>query len=119
MTYTGKRAECEQYENWFNEKCQNIHNHIGAKMNDNVWFCSNCQKFNKLDSEPEFGGQLFKGCVENITCTVRGETDNLIRKINTLHGNLEFTMERTDKNGNLAFCDININVYSCNQINCE
>ena len=38
---------------------------------------------------------------------------------NTLHRKLKFTMEKPDKNGNLAFLEMNINVNSWKEINCE
>ena len=98
-TSGGKRAECEQCENWFNEKCQNIDNHIGAKMNDKVWFCSDCQKFNKLDSEPETRIQLSERYVDETRFTVIGEWENLLGNVNTFHRNLEITIKGTYENG--------------------
>ena len=49
-------------------------------MKDMVWYCSNCQKINKLDSEPETERQLFERYVDDIICTVSGEPDILLRK---------------------------------------
>ena len=57
--------------------------------------------------------------VDDIICTVNGEPDTLLRKVNTLHRKLEFTLEKSDENVNLAFLDMNINVNSCKEINCE
>ena len=50
---------------------------------------------------------------------VNGEPDTLLRKVNTLHRKLLFTMEKPDESGNLAFLDMNIKVNSCKEINCE
>ena len=50
---------------------------------------------------------------------VNGEPDTLLRKVNTLHRKLEFTMEKPDKNDNIAFLDMDMKVKSCKEINCE
>ena len=72
-------------------------------MKDMVWYFSNCQKVNKLDSEPETEKKLFERYVEEIICTVSGEPETLLGKVNTLYRKLEFTMKKPDENGNLAF----------------
>ena len=87
-------------------------------MKDMVWYCSNCQKVNKLDSEPETERQLLLRYVDDIICTVNVEPDTLFRKVNSLHRNLYFTMEKLDENDNLAFLDMNINANSCKEIDC-
>ena len=85
VTYRGKWVECEKCENWFHAKCQNIDDKIYAKMKDMVWYCSNCQRINKLDSEPETERQLLLRYVDDIICMVIGEPDTLLRNVNTLH----------------------------------
>ena len=79
-------------------------------MKDIEWYCSNCQKINKLDSELEKERHLFGSNSDNIFCTVNGEPETLHRRVNNLHIKLEFTMEIPDENDNLAFLDMNINV---------
>ena len=111
VTYRGKGVECEKCENWFHAKCQNFDDKLDAKMKDMVWYCSNCQKINKLDCEPETEGQLLLRYVDHIICTVNGEPDTLLREVYNLQRKLEFTMENPDENGNLAFFDVNINQY--------
>ena len=88
-------------------------------MKEMVWYCSNCQKINKLESEPKTERQLFERYVDDIICTVNVEPDTWLRKVNTLHRKLEFTMEKPDENGNFAFLDMNNKVNSCKEINCE
>ena len=81
--------------------------------------CSNCQKINNLDSEPETERQLLLRYFDDIICTVNGKPDTLLRKVNTLHRKLEFTIEKPNENGNLAFLDMNININGCRKINYE
>ena len=88
-------------------------------MKKKLLYCSNCQKINKLDSELETEGKLVLRYVDNIICTVNGEPDTLLRKVNTLCRKLELAMEEPDENGNLDFLDMNINVNSRKEINCE
>ena len=71
------------------------------------------------DCEPETERQLLLRYFDDIICTVNGEPDTLLRKVNTLHRKLEFTMEKPNENGNLAFLDMNININDCKEINYE
>ena len=47
-------------------KCQNIVDQFYAKMKNMVWYCSNCQKINKLDSEPETERKFFESYIDDI-----------------------------------------------------
>ena len=76
---------CEKSENWLHAKCHNFEYKLYAKMKDMMWYCSNCQEIYKLDSEPETERQLFLTIVVNTKCTVNGEPETLLRKVNTLH----------------------------------
>ena len=119
-THRGKRVKCDKCENWFYAKCQNIDDQPCAKMKDLVWYCSNnYQKINKLDSEPETERLSFLRYVDDIICTINCEPDSFLRKVNTLHMKLEFTMEKPNENVNLDFLDMNTNVNSCRESNCE
>ena len=93
----------EKCENWFYAKCQNIDDKLHAKKKDMLWFSSNCQKTNILDSEPETERQLLLRYVDDIICTENVEPDTLLRKVNTLHRKLKFTIKKPDENVNLAF----------------
>ena len=86
-------------------------------MKDMVWYCSNCQKINKLDIEPKTKRQPLLRYVDDKICTVNREPDTLLRKVNMLHRKMECTMEKPYENGNLAFLEMNINVKSCKEIN--
>ena len=107
--------ECEKCENWFHARILMIN--FKYKMKDMAWYCSNCQRINKLDSEPKTERKLLLNYVDDIICTVNGEPDTLLRKINILREKLEFTMEKPDENCNLAFLGMNIMVNSCEEIN--
>ena len=49
-------------ENWFYAKCQNSNDQLCANMMAMVWYCSNCQKIDKLDSEPKTETIIRKIC---------------------------------------------------------
>ena len=70
-----------------------------------VWYCFICQKIHKIDNESETERKLFPRYIDFIMSTLSGEPDGLIKIVNN-----------RDKNGNLAFLDININVNSSKQL---
>ena len=84
-----------------------------------VCYCFNIQKINKPDSKTETERQLFKRFVDVVISSVSGESENLLRKINTRRRKLESNKERTDENGNLDFLEMNVKVTSSKEINCE
>ena len=49
------------------------------------------------------GEKLFKMCVGDIICTVRGDSDNYLKPANSLHKNLQFTLEKLNIEGDSAF----------------
>ena len=63
--------------------------------------------------------KLFKRYVDDIICTVRGDRDEYLKFANSLHNNLQLTLEKVNMDGDLAFLDINVNVSSNNNINCH
>ena len=63
--------------------------------------------------------KLFKRYVDDIICTVRGDPDEYLKFANSLHNNLQFTLEKVNMDGGLAFLDINVNVSSKNNITCH
>ena len=54
-----------------------------------------------------------------LICTVRVDPDEHLKFANSLHKNLQFTLEKVDMEGNLAFLDINVIVSSKSIINCH
>ena len=84
-----------------------------------VWYCSNCQMVDKLNSEPETEGQLFSRYVEGIICRVNGEPDTFLKKVITIYRKSKFTIEKLDENWNLSVLDMNINVNRCKEVNFE
>ena len=88
-------------------------------MKNMMWYCSNCQKVNKLDSEPGNERQFFQRYETQTICTLSDELYRLLKKVNTLHTKFEFTTETPDKNGNIAFLDMIINVKTSKQKNGE
>ena len=54
-----------------------------------------------------------------IVRTVRGEPSCLLDAANSLHPNLQFTLEKTNSEGNLPFLDLNINVSQGRRVTCS
>ena len=63
--------------------------------------------------------KLFKTYVDDIICTVRGDPEEYLKFENSLQNNLQFTLEKVNMEGNLAFLDINVNVSSKIKITCH
>ena len=63
--------------------------------------------------------KLLKSYVDDIMCTVRGDPDEYLKFANSIHKNLQFTLEKVNMDGDLAFPDINVNVSSKNNITCH
>ena len=114
VTYRGKGVECESCKNWFHARCQKISNEEYANMQDVVWICTYCSNQQTVGHYNEM--KLFKRYVDDIICTVRGDPDEYLKFANSLHNNLQFTLEKVNMDGGLAFLDINVNVSSKNNI---
>ena len=74
-------------------------------MQDVVWifnYCSNQQTVGRYEEM-----KLFENYVDDIICTVRGDPDEYLKFANSLHNNLQFTSEKVNMEGDLAFLDIN------------
>ena len=48
--------------------------------------------------------------MEDIICMVRGDPDEYLNIVNSLHNNLQFKLEKVNMEGDFAFLDINLNV---------
>ena len=64
------------------------------------------------------GDKVFLRYVDDMVRTVKGDPWVVLEAANKLHPNLQFTIEELDKNGNLAFLDLNINVDSGKKVTC-
>ena len=63
--------------------------------------------------------KLFKRCVDDIICTVRGDPDEYLKFANSLHNNLQLILEKVSMEEDSAFLDNNINVSSKSNITCH
>ena len=79
-------------------------------MQDVVGICSYCSNQQRVGPYEEM--KLFKKQVDGIICTVRGDPDEYLIFANSLHNNMQFTLEKVNMEGDLAFLDINLNVSS-------
>ena len=117
VTFRGRGVECESCKNWFQPRCQKILKEEYANMQDVVWICTYCNNQQIVGRHEEM--KLFKRYVDDIICTVRGDPDEYLKFANSLHNNLQFTLEKVNIEENLAFLDINVNVSSKSNITCH
>ena len=79
-------------------------------MQDVVWICTYCSNQPTVGHNKEM--KLFKRYVDDIICTVRGDPDEYLKFANSLQNNLQFTLEKVNMDGDLAFLDFNVIVSS-------
>ena len=63
--------------------------------------------------------KLFKMNVDDIICTVQGDTRRVLQICKFITKNLQFSLEKVNMKKYLAFLDINVNVSSKNNITCH
>ena len=86
-------------------------------MGNVVWVCSLCK--NKTDWDTGNKRKLFERYVDDIICTVKDDPDKLLNRVDKLHNNLEFTIERLNDNRELAFLDMTVHVDINRKITCK
>ena len=57
--------------------------------------------------------------MHDIVCTVKGKPLDYLEYANSLHKNLQFTLETPNGNGNLAFLNLNIKLNEARKISCH
>ena len=60
------------------------------------------------ESRTENVVKVFLRYVDEILRTFKGDLGVVLEAVNKLHSNLQFTIEKLDRNGNLAFFDLNV-----------
>ena len=63
--------------------------------------------------------KLIKRYVDDTVCTINGNPLGYLEYANSLHKNLQFTLETPNGSGDLAFLDLNINVNEDRKISCR
>ena len=61
-------------------------------MQDVVCICTYCSNQQTVGCNEEL--KLFKMYVDHIICTVRGDPDEFLKFANSLHNNLQLTLEK-------------------------
>ena len=118
VTYRSKVVECESCRNWYHLNCGKISDDVYASITEIVWYCEGCcraKNKEKVISQVK----LFLRYVDDIVRTVRGEPSCLLDAANSLHPNLQFTLEKTYSEGNLPFLVLNINVSQGRRVTCS
>ena len=116
VTFRGKRVECASCKNWFQAKCQGITDTEYQTMREIVWICSYCTEKGRKEDTLEL--KLFKRYVDDIECTVKGNPLIYLEYANSLHKNLQFTLETPKGSGSLALLDLYINLNEDIKMNC-
>ena len=62
--------------------------------------------------------KLFLRYFDDIVRTVKGDPEKVLLAANLLQPNLQFTIETTNTNGNLAFLDLQISIDKSRKISC-
>ena len=117
VTFRGKGVECKSCKNWFNAKCQSITDTEHQTMQEFVWIGSYCTEKGRKEDTLEL--KLFKRYVDDIVCTVKGSPLDYLEYANSLHKNLQFTLESPNGSGDLALLDLNINQNEDRKISCH
>ena len=86
-------------------------------MQEIVWICSYCAEKGRKQDTLEL--KLFKRYMDDIVCTVKGNPLDYLEYANSLHKNLQFTLETPNGSGDLAFLDLNINLNEDRKISCQ
>ena len=85
-------------------------------MQEIVWIFSYCAETVTREDTQEL--KLFKRYVDDIVCTVKGNTLDYFEYANFLNKNLIFTLETPNGSGDLAFLNLNINVNKYRKNSC-
>ena len=86
-------------------------------MQEIVLICSYCVE--KGTKEDTLESKLFKRYVDDIVCTDKENPLDYLEHANSLHKNLQFTLETPNCIGDLAFLCLNINVNKDRKIRCH
>ena len=86
-------------------------------MQDIVWICSYCAEKGTKEDTQEL--KLIKRYEDDTVCTINGNPLDYLEYANSLHKNLQFTLETPNGSGDLAFLDLNINVNEDRRISCR
>ena len=103
-------------QKWFYAKCQDITDRSYKTMQDIVWICSYCAEKGTKEDTQEL--KVFKRYVDGIVCTVKGNPLDYLEYANSLHKNLQFTLQTPNGGGELAFLDLNVNMSEDRKISC-
>ena len=109
VTYRSKGVECESCRNWYHLKCGKISDGVYSSITEIIQYCEICCRAkNKEKDTPQV--KLSLRYVDDIVRTVREKPSCLLDAANSLHPNLQFTLERINSDGILPFLDLQINV---------
>ena len=118
VTNISKGVECESCRNWYHLKCGKVFDDVYASITEIVWYCESCCRAkNKEKDTPQL--KLFVRYVVDIVRTVRGDPSCLLDTANSLHPNLQFTLEETNLEENLPFLDLNLNDLQGRGVTCS
>ena len=117
VTYRSKCVECESCLNWYHVKCGDISDDEYRNVIETVWYCRKCIAIREKNKSVQ-QAKLFLRYVDDIMRTVKDDPEKVLRAANLLYPNLQFTIETTNTNGNLAFLDLKVSIDESRKIEC-
>ena len=105
MTNRAKGVECKSYLSYAQLKYGNISESEYPNIPETVWCCRTCKEQQEIGRA--LGGvKIFQSYVNGIAKTVRGNPGVVLEASNELHPNLQFALEESDINLELAFLEL-------------
>ena len=77
----------------------------------------NCEEKCTAEDRQEF--KAFKRYMDDIACSGKGNPQRYLEYVNSLHKNLQFTLETPEADGNLTFIDLNLSINDETQNSCH
>ena len=109
MVAQGFAVRCKKCQRWFHRKCTPFTVAEVRKMKKSDWHCG-CTPTDTQPDEQHENAKVFDRYVDDIIRTAKyKDIQNILIKSNSLHKNLEFTIERLE-NGSIPFLDMKIHV---------
>ena len=115
--FKGKESSANHAKTGFMQNAKVITDTEYKTSQEIVWICSYCAEESRKEDTLEL--KLFKRYVDDIVCTVKVNPLDYREYANSLHKNLQFTLETPNGRGELAFLDLNINLNEYRKISCH
>ena len=113
VTRRGYSIKCNTCLTWYHRKCTDLSVlEIKQRNSDSsIWYCGCNTAPPELTLAEETKAKVFGRYVDDILRSAEtDEIDQILATSNSLHGNLEFTIERLDDSGEMPFLDMRVHL---------